>query len=585
MGKKRIIQLPTADAIPNGAYIAIDSTVDSEDSNTGTRKIRVTTLLEKTVKVMLTQAEYDALPSDKLTDGKVYYITDESKIIINGTVYGAGEETASDVSYDNTSSQGVQATNVQDALDEAFTRTVILANAVSDISDSYAQTYYLLQGYSVGDYVLKDRTLYKCISPVASGGEAWNPDKWEEVKIADEIKEVNSTIDNLLIQKSIENTDIATFTDGSNLPMPSLKVGIEPQQDLHGYDAPWPPGGGKNMLEVTGTMQTLNGVTFSVNSDGTINVSGTASETTAFSVRKYQLLSDYGVESGTTYMLSGTPLGLNGSAYIMLAVYGSGPEWRDTIGDGVSFTPSDVTKQYRVLIIVQNGATINATFKPMICLASASNPTTFAPYSNICPISGHTEANVVVSPTTDVEDGTTYNIQFKDGDNPLKVYGGTLDVVSGELVVDRAFVTFNGSESWDNLIGGGINQMYISVTNAVSSIDGSIKTVCDKFKSISIDNRANNYNTCYTATNAICFNVENYTTKTWKTWLASNNVQVVYKLVTPITYQLTPTQVKSLLGSNNVWADTGKILKLEYLANATDVIASLDARITALENA
>lgn len=31
----------------------------------------------------------------------------------------------------------------------------------------------------------------------------------------------------------------------------------------------------------------------------------------------------------------------------------------------------------------------------------------------------------------------------------------------------------------------------------------------------------------------------------------------------PITYHLTPTQVKSLL-VNNIWADTGKILEAEY---------------------
>ena len=35
--------------------------------------------------------------------------------------------------------------------------------------------------------------------------------------------------------------------------------------------------------------------------------------------------------------------------------------------------------------------------------------------------------------------------------------------------------------------------------------------------------------------------------------------QVVYKLATPIEVQLTPTEVKTLLGANNIWADTGDI--------------------------
>jgi hypothetical protein len=59
-----------------------------------------------------------------------------------------------------------------------------------------------------------------------------------------------------------------------------------------------------------------------------------------------------------------------------------------------------------------------------------------------------------------------------------------------------------------------------------------------------------------------------YTEKTdidaWKT--ARANVELCYCLATPTTYQLTPTQVKSLLGTNNVWADTGDIEELEYFS-------------------
>jgi hypothetical protein len=62
------------------------------------------------------------------------------------------------------------------------------------------------------------------------------------------------------------------------------------------------------------------------------------------------------------------------------------------------------------------------------------------------------------------------------------------------------------------------------------------------------------------------------------------NLQLVYELATPITYQLTPTQVKSLLGSNNVWADCGDVIDGKYIADASLTIASFDARITALEN-
>lgn len=58
--------------------------------------------------VELTQAEYDALPASKLTNGVEYYITDGN----NPNV-----ATASQVMYDNTDS-GLSATDVQNAIDE-----------------------------------------------------------------------------------------------------------------------------------------------------------------------------------------------------------------------------------------------------------------------------------------------------------------------------------------------------------------------------------------------------------------------------------------------------------------------------------
>ena len=40
---------------------------------------------------------------------------------------------------------------------------------------------------------------------------------------------------------------------------------------------------------------------------------------------------------------------------------------------------------------------------------------------------------------------------------------------------------------------------------------------------------------------------------------AMSGVQLCYKLATPITYQLTPQQVTTLLDTNNIWAITGDV--------------------------
>ena len=66
------------------------------------------------------------------------------------------------------------------------------------------------------------------------------------------------------------------------------------------------------------------------------------------------------------------------------------------------------------------------------------------------------------------------------------------------------------------------------------------------------------------------------TVSDFKSWLSSNNMQVVYPLATPTTYPLTPGQVKTLLGVNNIWADTGKINRLEYPYETTGLIGTYD---------
>ena len=54
----------------------------------------------------------------------------------------------------------------------------------------------------------------------------------------------------------------------------------------------------------------------------------------------------------------------------------------------------------------------------------------------------------------------------------------------------------------------------------------------------------------------------------FKTWLSTHNIQVLYPLATPTEIQLTPTEVKTLLGNNNIFADSGSV-EVEYRADTT----------------
>lgn len=99
--------------------------------------------------------------------------------------------------------------------------------------------------------------------------------------------------------------------------------------------------------------------------------------------------------------------------------------------------------------------------------------------------------------------------------------------------------------------------------------------------------------------------IESYTGETLPgAWISSldeyqqgatptTGAQVVYELATPYTVQLTPTQVRSLLGTNNVWSDSGEMAKIIYnkgnttlsltIADLYNIIANLDARVKELE--
>jgi hypothetical protein len=56
-----------------------------------------------------------------------------------------------------------------------------------------------------------------------------------------------------------------------------------------------------------------------------------------------------------------------------------------------------------------------------------------------------------------------------------------------------------------------------------------------------------------------------------------SGVQLCYELSTPVTYTLTPTEIRTLFGHNNIWADTGNIKKLTYRA---DLGKYIDSHIT-----
>ena len=205
-------------------------------------------------------------------------------------------------------------------------------------------------------------------------------------KTGDEISGLKNTLSHKAdVIYDTASGDIASFPDGADgLPVNDLTVGIEPVQDLHGYDYPWPGGSGKNKLPITGQSTTNKGITYTVNANGTISAKGTASG------NSYLRFSDSVSLPTGTYILTDGSGSSNNNINITINKNGS---WLATTASGqASISVNSESDVYTFDIFIASGQTVNLVFKPMMRISTESAD--FVPYSNICPISGWTGCNV-----------------------------------------------------------------------------------------------------------------------------------------------------------------------------------------------
>ena len=186
---------------------------------------------------------------------------------------------------------------------------------------------------------------------------------------------------------------IALFPDGAgDMPLKSCVINIEPIQDLHGYDNPWPAGGGKNKFQTTLQTTTVSGTTFTVKDDGSVAVSGQPSETVTSIEFGIALL------PAGTYKINGFSAGAATSNRMQIhkSTDGTNYTYVDAVYNGrdVSVTLTEETYIKLSPIIGTSIGTQTFIFYPMIRSDSVTDDT-FAPYSNICPISGWTGANIL----------------------------------------------------------------------------------------------------------------------------------------------------------------------------------------------
>lgn len=302
---------------------------------------------------------------------------------------------------------------------------------------------------------------------------------------------------------------VVHFTTKESAPVTSLTAAINPVQDLHGQESPYPAGGGKNLFDEDNT----NYINKSVSVYGTndekavslLNSLPAGTYTLSLKVKVTPLNDAPAIKTNVGLYFRGVN---NGTQFNVIGMVNGIPTVGAEVTKSVTFTLTDdyVGKfQYCYVYTGKNTSVSPGVIYTGIIYDVQIEPgftaTSYVPYSNVCPITGWTGANVHVS-SAQGREGTVYSVEWQT--EAGTVYGGTVDVTTGVLTVTHANIA-----SYD---GETLSGVWISSMDVYA--EGSTPTT---------------------------------------------GAQVVYELAEPQTYELTPSEVQTLVGENFIWADTGDV--------------------------
>lgn len=329
--------------------------------------------------------------------------------------------------------------------------------------------------------------------------------------------------------------DIASFETDVISPLLKCNLNINPLQTGTGDPSPTNPRPitGFTGLNITQTGKNLFDKT-TVTEGKYLNSSGVISTSTGYYVSDY-----IKVKSGEVYVCSGfTPSGT--------AAYHCFYNESKQFDSSVVATTNPVT--------IPNGCSY---IRLSIRVTGASLDDIQFEYGNIA-----TQYNQYIEPTT-------YPIALG-----RTVYGGSPNVTTGELVVSYYKIKLNDCTPVYNSTNGFFG--YYNSSSTPSAVlpeqrktEGDIK--CEIYSvyptPISSITQIPNLpdKTIYYPKNSgnIYIKDSDYTTSA-DFLNAVGSYEMVYELATPQTYQLTPTEIATLLGENNIWHDANGDIDIKY---------------------
>lgn len=398
---------------------------------------------------------------------------------------------------------------------------------------SLAPAYDSTQTYAEGDVVMYELLMYKCISPTTG---VWDASKWERTTASESGGGGTAELDIL----GEGNGAVVSFADGASAGLAKCIAEIVPKQAgsgtpspsnvraISGYTAIKVDVAGKNLVGTEDVATSNISVTKNIN--GSVTATGYSNGTTRLPRFGFANL------KAGTYILSGISGGSNNT--YGLRITDSNNQYILDLYDGEQeFTLLEDTSIYLLGRFSANQTTaFNVTFYPMIRKATDSEG--FEPYI-----------------------GTTYTTPLGQ-----TVYSGRLNVLTGELTIDRAIITITSESQFTSFSADSTYGSLVTIASDGKADNSNIMSISDMALGISNNDRVSpdyvSLDRCYIDDNGrVRLRASKDVTISTKSDMLARflNAQVVYILATPQTVQLTPQEVNSLLGQNNISADTGDI--------------------------
>ena len=242
----------------------------------------------------------------------------------------------------------------------------------------------------------------------------------------------------------------------------------------------------------------------------------------------------FSVPIGTEFILSGTNGNRNRLCYI------DKPLSEVAINDVTTFIsntnlPIHLTSQHQTYVYYMNSSQ-NASLGDSLQLELGSTATDYEPY-----------------------EGESKSISLGQ-----TVYGGTLEVMSGKLTITHEIQNLKNRNLNYTIEYTVNNKRGVGFNYALSKTSTRANGWCDH-STVTSETDPNLPQYMWFGVNSKyifwvgILDVLNMTLEEFKTWQSSHDVYVVDELATPIEVTLTPTQVTTLLGNNNIWADSGSV--------------------------